>query len=188
MSAQWAVLVVIAWSCLRVAEYVLSESDMGALLDRGGVERCTRQHLPLLLVNAVVPTLAMTSIWLHVRAEGRDVDLGTASVVALVLLVVAESLHWWAILTLGRRWTTGVVVVPGEQPVVSGPYRWLRHPGYAGGGTSGALLPLVAGSWVLALVAAAFLAGIVVVRIRCEDEAWRQVGAAGPTAAAQSES
>jgi methyltransferase len=178
MPPQWAVLVVIGWSCLRLAEYVLSESDMGPLLDRGGVEFCHRQHRPLLLVNAAVPTLAMGSIWLHVRADGRDVGLGPASVLALVLLVAAESLHWSAILTLGRRWTTGVVVVPGEPPVVRGPYRLLRHPGYAGGAVSGALLPLVAGSWGLALVAASMLAVVVATRVRCEETAWRDIGGA----------
>jgi methyltransferase len=69
------------------------------------------------------------------------------------LFIVAKALKWWAILSLGPFWTFRVIVVPGARLVVSGPYRWLRHPNYVGvmgelGGVAlmtGALLSGVAG-------------------------------------------
>ena len=37
----------------------------------------------------------------------------------------------WVVASLGRRWTTRIIVLPGATLVQSGPYRWLRHPNYA---------------------------------------------------------
>jgi methyltransferase len=48
------------------------------------------------------------------------------------LFAVGKALKWWAILTLGRAWTFRVIVVPGAPRVTAGPYRFLRHPNYAG--------------------------------------------------------
>ena len=48
-------------------------------------------------------------------------------------------LRVWAIASLGRSFRTTVEVDLGQAVVSSGPYRWIRHPSYAG------LLLLVAG-------------------------------------------
>jgi methyltransferase len=48
------------------------------------------------------------------------------------LFVAGKALKWWAIRTLGGDWTFRVIVVPDSRPIRSGPYRWLRHPNYAG--------------------------------------------------------
>jgi methyltransferase len=50
----------------------------------------------------------------------------------LALFAVGKALKWWAIVTLGRFWTFRVIVVPGASLVARGPYRFLRHPNYAG--------------------------------------------------------
>ena len=162
--------VVIGWSAIRLSEFLLSERNVGRLLAAGAFERCRSQHVPLLLANVAVAALAVLG-----RALPGQVPAGV-SVTALVLLVAAEAVHWWAILTLPSRWTTGVLVIPGEAPCRRGPYRWLRHPGYVGGSLSGAMLPLAAGSWPASLAAGALLAAVVVLRVRCENEAWRSLG------------
>jgi methyltransferase len=53
-------------------------------------------------------------------------------VVGLFVFAAGKALKWWAIATLGSAWTFRVVVVPGDRLVVSGPYRFLRHPNYVG--------------------------------------------------------
>ena len=66
-----------------------------------------------------------------------------ARVAAGVFFAAATALRWWVIATLGERWSTRVLVLPGAPPVRGGPYRWLRHPNYLAvvdiqpGGTSG---------------------------------------------------
>ncbi len=42
------------------------------------------------------------------------------------------ALRQWAIHTLGRYFVGHVLVQPGQTVISTGPYRWLRHPSYAG--------------------------------------------------------
>ena len=46
------------------------------------------------------------------------------------LFILVKGLKWWAILSLERRWTFRLIVVPGDARVGTGPYRYLRHPNY----------------------------------------------------------
>lgn len=177
MSSYWLVGLLSVWSALRLAEYVWSEANLGPLFARGAVESCRSQHLPLLLLNVAVPLLTLAGGFAARQWPGWTTVPSTLASWAAVVVVAAESLHWWAIVTLGRRWTTGVLVVPGERPVRRGPYRWLRHPGYLGGGLSGGLLPLISGCWLVSLVAGAGMLTIVRLRIACEDRAWRATAA-----------
>jgi protein-S-isoprenylcysteine O-methyltransferase Ste14 len=42
------------------------------------------------------------------------------------------ALRQWAIATLGQYFVGHVLVQPGQTAISTGPYRWLRHPSYAG--------------------------------------------------------
>jgi len=48
----------------------------------------------------------------------------------LVVFASAKALKYWAIASLGQRWTFRVLVPPGSTRTVGGPYRWLAHPNY----------------------------------------------------------
>jgi methyltransferase len=78
---------------------------------------------------------------------------------------------WWAIATLGTRWCTRIIVLPGAPPVTGGPYRWLRHPNYLAVVVELAALPLAFGSWRTALAFSSANAALLAVRIRAEERA-----------------
>jgi methyltransferase len=92
----------------------------------------------------------------------------------LVLLAGAMALRYWAIATLGPRWTTKIVVVPGLPVVTRGPYRWLRHPNYLAVIVEVAALPLVHTAWITALVWGVANALVLRARIAAEEEALRR--------------
>ena len=71
---------------------------------------------------------------------------------AAVLALGSQALRWWCIRTLGPRWNTRIVVVPGLPLVRRGPYRVMPHPNYVAVALEGVVLPLVASAWVTALV------------------------------------
>ena len=48
----------------------------------------------------------------------------------LAVFVIAKALKYWAIGSLGPRWTFRVLVPPGSARTLSGPYRWFAHPNY----------------------------------------------------------
>ncbi|CAM5787762.1 MULTISPECIES: isoprenylcysteine carboxyl methyltransferase family protein [Brevibacillus] len=46
------------------------------------------------------------------------------------LFLFAQILRYWCILTLGKRWNTRIIILPGAPPITRGPYRYIRHPNY----------------------------------------------------------
>lgn len=94
-----------------------------------------------------------------------------AALPAAAVVLLAQALRWWAVAALDGRWTTRVVVLPGEAPVRSGPYRWLRHPNYLAVAVEVLALPLACGAWRTALLGTAGNALLLAVRIRAEERA-----------------
>jgi methyltransferase len=97
--------------------------------------------------------------------------LGNAPVAAagLVLFILAKSLKWWAILSLGRSWTFRVIVVPGDTPVASGPYAWLRHPNYVAVAFELVAVALMSGARVSGPVGTLLFGVLMLKRIAVED-------------------
>ena len=89
----------------------------------------------------------------------------------LVLALAAQGLRWWCIGTLGARWNTRVIVVPGLPLVDRGPYRLLRHPNYLAVVVEGFALPLVHTAWLTALGFTLLNLPLLAVRLRCENAA-----------------
>lgn len=50
----------------------------------------------------------------------------------VVLFVASKALKYWAIRSLGHRWSFRVFVLPGAPLVRTGPYRYVAHPNYIG--------------------------------------------------------
>ena len=96
----------------------------------------------------------------------------------LALVVASQALRWWCITTLGPRWNTRVIVVPGLPLVTGGPYRWFRHPNYVAVVVEGFALPLVHTAWVTALVFTVLNIPLLAVRLRDEERALRTAGLA----------
>src|SRR5690606_13503707 len=91
--------------------------------------------------------------------------------VMLALALGSQGLRWWCIRTLGPRWNTRVIVVPGMPLVDGGPYWWLRHPNYVAVVVEGVALPLAHSAWLTALVFTAANAWLLTVRTRTENRA-----------------
>jgi len=91
--------------------------------------------------------------------------------VSLVIIVAGYALGAYALIE--NRFFSGMVRIQadrGHQVVSSGPYRWVRHPGYAGALLSYLATPLLLDSW-WATLPAAFLIVVLVIRTDLEDRA-----------------
>lgn len=86
--------------------------------------------------------------------------------------VLAEILRYWAIITLGPRWNTRILVIEGLPAIRTGPYRFLAHPNYLAVAIELACIPMIFGAWVTAVVASALNAMLLLgLRIPCEQRA-----------------
>lgn len=95
----------------------------------------------------------------------------------VALLVGAQALRYWAITTLGWRWTIRVVTVPGAPRLLGGPYRYYPHPNYVAVMAEAILLPLAFGAWGTALVVVPLQFLALWRRIRLEEGALGQAAA-----------
>jgi len=57
---------------------------------------------------------------------------GPSACVGIGLMVLGLALRWWSVIHLGRFFTVNVAVSTDQRVIDSGPYRWIRHPSYAG--------------------------------------------------------
>jgi methyltransferase len=99
-------------------------------------------------------------------AHDRPVDE-----ILLGAFIVVQVARLWTLASLGARWTTRVIVLPGAPMVTRGPYRWLRHPNYWIVAAEIALVPAALGLTLYAAAFTALNAALLVHRVRVEERA-----------------
>ncbi|MBD5634211.1 MAG: hypothetical protein IAI49_07005, partial [Candidatus Eremiobacteraeota bacterium] len=78
----------------------------------------------------------------------------------------------WVLATLGERWTTRIIVLPGAAPIVAGPFRFVRHPNYLVVAFEIPCVPLALGLVWHALVFGTANLAMLAWRIRSENRAY----------------
>lgn len=144
----------------RAGELVLSHYNTRRLMARGAVEVAPR-HYPLMVA---VHAGWLISLW----AFGHDRPVNIA---ALLIYLMLQGLRFWVMRTLGPRWTTRIIVLPGARLVSAGPYRFLAHPNYAVVAGEIAVLPFVFGLPLAAVIFTALNSLVLAIRIRAENRA-----------------
>lgn len=144
----------------RLFELWLAGRNTRQLLHRGAREH-GRNHYPFIVA---VHVLWLASLWWLARSQPIDGFW-------LAVFVLLEIGRVWVLMTLGRRWTTRIIVDPAAELVESGPYRFVNHPNYWVVIGEIAVLPLVFGLWQVALIFTLLNAAVLTVRIREENRA-----------------
>ena len=165
-SAAWFTVLVLGVGLERLAELAVSRRNARWAFDRGGQET-GRGHFPAMVVLHVG---LLVGALVEVHLLDRPF-IGALGWPMLAIALASQALRWWCVGTLGRRWNTRVIVIPGMPLVSSGPYRWMRHPNYVAVVAEGIALPLVHTAWVTAIGFTAVNAVILAIRIRCENAA-----------------
>ena len=109
---------------VMLAEQRRSLRNERALLERGAVEPAEDVY-PMMRWTYPVAFVVMA-------IEGAQIGSapGVTTVVGVVVLVAAKALKFWAIRSLGPRWTFRVLVPPDASRVSHGPYARMNHPNY----------------------------------------------------------
>ena len=161
----FASIILVLVTLQRLGELVIARANTRKLLGRGAIE-VGANHYPLVVL---VHAAWLIALWIW----GRDQDV---NLVALAAFAVLQGLRLWVLATLGSRWTTRIIVLPGEPLVASGPYRYFAHPNYAVVAGEIALLPLALHLPLLALIFTALNAAVLAIRIRAETHALSATG------------
>jgi methyltransferase len=159
------VLAVALVAVQRLLELVLARHNERRTRAKGAIER-GRGHYPLIV--------ALHSLWfVSILVEGtwRGPELFPYWPVPLALFLLAQSLRYWAIFSLGEYWNTKILIVPGAKLVRRGPYRCLNHPNYVAVVVEIFTFPMIFDAWITALIFTALNTVLLSVRIHEESHA-----------------
>jgi len=157
---------VIATCFERLAELVVAKRNAAWSAAHGGVETGRGHYPPMVALHT-----GLLAGCLIEPAVAHRSFIPALGIPMLLLAVASQGLRWWCIRTLGPRWNTRVIVVPGLPLVTSGPYRWFAHPNYVAVVVEGFALPLAGSAWLTAVVFTVLNAALLTVRLRCEVDA-----------------
>jgi methyltransferase len=149
----------------RLAELVYSHRNAQRLRAQGAIE-AGRAHYPFIValhvafyICLVLERIVLVSSW----PSGWPFWLA--------LFLQAQFVRAWVLKTLGPRWTTRILVVPGAERIRTGPYRYLRHPNYLAIVLEFLSIPMLAGAFRTAVVFSLLNLLVLRVRIRAEEAA-----------------
>lgn len=154
-------VVILAFVTLqRLGELVLAKRNTAKLLASGGYE-IGAAHYPIIVA---FHTAWILGLWWLAPAQSVNWYL-------IGVFAVLQALRVWVIATLGARWTTRIIRVPGEILLARGPFRFLKHPNYAVVVAEIFVLPLAFGLIWFSIISGLINICILAWRIRAENAA-----------------
>ncbi len=144
----------------RLAELGFAQWNTVRLREAGAVEFSTAHY------HLIVALHAFWLLGLWMLGYARPIEP-----LWLFVFVLLQAARIWVIASLGRRWTTRIIVLPGAVSVTRGPYRWLKHPNYLIVILEIAVVPLALGLPLFALVFSLANAALIAYRIQVENRA-----------------
>lgn len=121
--------------------------------------------------TAIVIAVIMLNASPHLVPSAEIGHGAAAFAVAMVILVAGIALRGWSFQVLGQYFTFNVKVSSDQKIVTAGPYRLLRHPGYAGALLIGFGVGILYGNWVGLAILTLLNLAIILWRIRVEENA-----------------
>ncbi|MFT3989636.1 isoprenylcysteine carboxyl methyltransferase family protein [Aestuariivirga sp.] len=157
----WTIFTILGLVTLqRLLELYIAHRNTRRLIAKGGFEVGSNHYPLMVLLHAIW----LAGLWYFAWN-------GTVEWPWIFAYLVLEAARGWIIAALGSRWTTRIIVVPGEELVDEGPYKYFRHPNYIVVAGEIFILPMAFGLLWYAVLFAALNAAMLYWRIRSEDAA-----------------
>ena len=150
----------------RIFELWLSNRNARLAFARGGIELGRSQYRIIVAFHTLFIAACAFGAMRNAPAFPD-----TLSMAALAGEIAAQTLRFWSVATLGQNWNTRVIVIPHEEPVTTGPYRYIRHPNYVAVALEIVCVPLIRGLVILAAAFSIANALLLASRIRLEERA-----------------
>ena len=150
----------------RILELIISKRNLRWSFDQGGIEFGRSHYKYMVVIHVGLLGGCLVETWLT-RPEFHPLLSWTMFVFAMG----SQALRWWCILTLGKRWNTLVVIIPGLRAISNGPYKWLKHPNYLAVVIEGVALPMVGFAWRTAIIFTFLNIFVLAARLRVENKA-----------------
>ena len=152
----------------RLTELVIAKNNEKRMIAEGAYEVGAR-HYPMIV-------LLHTAFFVSLLAEVliRKPALSPIWGVLLAIFLLTQVLRFWCLTSLGKYWNTKIIILPGADVVMKGPYKFIRHPNYVIVATEILVLPLLFGAYFTAILFTLLNAWMMSVRIPQEEKALKE--------------
>ncbi len=150
----------------RLVELGLSRRNARRAFEQRAVESGVAHYWAMVAVHALFLVACAAEVSFVPRRTPALVQS-----IALIATLGAQALRYWAVWTLGDRWNTRIIVIPGAEPVTAGPYRFMRHPNYLAVAIEMAAVPVMGGAYATAIAFSIANAVLLAIRIPAEEHA-----------------
>lgn len=156
----WPIIILVFVTIQRLIELVIAKRNTAALLTMGARE-VGAAHYPLLVA---FHTVWILGLWILARGQAIYWPL-------IIVFALLQAMRIWVLATLGKSWTTRIIVLPEKPLVVGGPFKYMNHPNYAVVALEIFVLPLAFGLISFAIIGGVINLGILAYRIHIEEAA-----------------
>lgn len=156
------ILMYVFWICYEIAITKAETAQEFRESDRG-----TRELYGIAQALVILSALMFGESWRRP---------GPAHLAGFALFAFGVSLRVWAIRTLGELYAHVVRTIDGHRIVDTGPYRFLRHPAYAGNLAAHAGILLFFFNWLTLALFLLVLVPAVAARIVVEERVLMKIG------------
>lgn len=151
----------------RVVELFIAKRNEKVMLAKGAYE-VGATHYPFMILLHV-------SFFVFLLIEVNFFkSIGTVNFNLLIVFLLLQMLRVWCLVSLGPFWNTKIIILPGAEVVVKGPYSFLRHPNYLVVCLEIAVLPLMFQAYVTAICFTILNVIILSIRIPIEEKALKE--------------
>ncbi|MCM3757670.1 isoprenylcysteine carboxyl methyltransferase [Sporosarcina aquimarina] len=149
----------------RLAELVIAKNNEKRMKAQGAYEVGASHYPAIVLLH----TAFFVSLLVEVLI--RKPELSPIWGILLTIFLLTQVLRVWCLASLGKYWNTKIIILPGADVVMKGPYKFIRHPNYVIVATEILVLPMIFGAYFTAITFTLLNAWMMSVRIPQEEQA-----------------
>ncbi|MBA2173925.1 hypothetical protein H0266_03330 [Halobacillus locisalis] len=152
----------------RLSELAIASSNKKWMLARGGKETGEGHYFLFILLHSLFfVSIAAEYFW-------TPFQLTWSFWVALVAFILLQVMRIWCIATLGRRWNTRIIILPDEEPIQKGIYRFMSHPNYVIVFFELLVIPVLFHAYLTAVIFPILHVLVLTVRVPAEERALKE--------------
>ena len=152
----------------RLVELVIAKKNEKSMRAKGAYEVGSSHYKYMILLHASFFVSFLVEVVFF-----KSVFTPYYGLLAVFLLL--QLLRVWCLISLGTFWNTKIIILPGANVVVKGPYKFIRHPNYLVVCLEIAVLPLMFQAYVTAITFTILNLIMLSVRIPIEEKSLKEV-------------
>ncbi|WP_445683388.1 isoprenylcysteine carboxyl methyltransferase family protein [Solibacillus sp. FSL W8-0474] len=152
----------------RLVELLIAKRNEKSMLAKGAYE-VGASHYPFMILLHVSFFVSLIVEVIYFTGQL------TPQYILIFIFLLLQLLRVWCLASLGPFWNTKIIILPGANVVVKGPYSYIRHPNYLVVCLEIAVIPLMFQAYFTAICFTILNLIILSIRIPLEEKALKEV-------------